>query len=129
MIDLAHGAEVNLGELRSQLTGRIAWLMIAASSLVMWRNLYVFWAPFPQTLFLLSGAVLLLGVAARLLIRTQLAWAWHLVVWGLTAVLIMAMMQFDHNWLPFLGVILVFLGAMLVQSGGYVTAGVVAAAA
>ena len=129
MTKIAYGSDVNLKELHCQLAGRIALLLIGVSGLVMWRALYWFWMPFPAALFGLSIALVGLGVSVRALVKARPVLARHLMVWGLTGGLLVAMGLLPEPWIPFLGLMVVFVGAMLIGEGGVVTAGVIAVAA
>ncbi|HDQ73612.1 MAG TPA: response regulator [Chloroflexi bacterium] len=122
-----YGVDVNLAELRGQLVRRVALLLIVASGLAMWRALS--WEPFPRAPFGLAAALLVMGWCLHVLIQTRPALARHLMVWGLTGGLLAAMALFPEPWLPFLGLMLVFVSAMLVSGGGFATAGAVVAIA
>ncbi len=127
MIAAEYGIEVNLAELRCRLTSRLALLLMAASGLVAWRSLS--WEPFLPAPFGLSVALLALGWGVRTLVKTHPALAQNLMAWGLVLGLIAAMLLFSSPWIPFLGLMLVFIAGMLTPAGGFITAGLVAGAA
>lgn len=121
------GSLANLRDLRHQLTERLALLLIAGSGLALWAALPQ--GDVPLVVFELLICLLLLGIAVRGLVPARPAVARHLLVWGLTAALLAAMGLFFDPWLPFLGLLLTFIGAMLVSGGEIFTAGTVATAA
>ena len=133
MTAIEQGSDVNLRELRDQLTGRLALALMVASVLLICLELLV-WAsvynhPFPFIPLGLFTAFLGLGWRVRTLVGRRPAWARHLLVWGLTAGLLAAIALLSEPWLPFLGLMLTFVSAMLVSGGGFASAGAVAALA
>jgi len=128
MAELSRGPEVNLEELRNQLTRRLAMTLIAVSILLIWLRLLVWvvrprYFPFIQFSLLALLLGLGIGVLAKANVRPILAR--HLLLWGLTAELLAAMWLFPDPWLPFLGLTLTFVGALLASGGGWLTAGAV----
>ena len=128
MAELSRGPEVNLEELRHQLTERLAMTLIAASALLIWLRLLV-WVVrpryFPFVQFSLFAVLLGLGIGVLLKANERPVLARHLLLWGLTAGLLAAMWLFPEPWLPFLGLMLTFVGALLASGGGWLTAGAV----
>jgi len=121
------GAEVNLEDLRGQLAGRLAVALMIASLALLWVN-------WPQESFPFFGAIPLaaligIGWGVRKLVNVRPALARHLLVWSLTAGLLAAMWLFSDPWLPFLGLPLTFVSALLVSGGQFATAGATAALA
>jgi signal transduction histidine kinase/CheY-like chemotaxis protein len=121
------GAEINLEDLRSQLAGRLAVALMVASLALLWVN-------WPQESFPFFGAIPLaaligIGWGVRKLVNVRPALARHLLVWSLTAGLLAAMWLFSDPWLPFLGLPLTFVSALLVSGGQFATAGATAALA
>ena len=89
MTAIEQGSDVNLRELRDQLTGRLALALMVASVLLICLELLV-WAsvynhPFPFIPLGLFTAFLGLGWRVRTLVARRPSWARHLLVWGLTA--------------------------------------------
>ncbi|NOZ27780.1 MAG: response regulator [Chloroflexi bacterium] len=121
------GDLVNLEDLRGQLTARLALLLMGASGLAAWLTLPS--APFPLVAFCLFLAVFGLGIGVRVLSRSHATLARHLLVWGLLAELLLAMWLSFDPWVPFFGLILAFISAMLVAGSGLATAGIVVGAA
>ncbi|MBI1877708.1 MAG: response regulator [Chloroflexi bacterium] len=113
----------NLEDLRGQLTQRVVLIVAFASSLLMWLTLS-YW-PFPFRVFGFGGALLGLSLAVRALTPIRSALARHLLVWGLTSGLLAAMGWFTYDWLPFLALPLIFIGAMLASGSGLIIAALV----
>lgn len=116
MAEVVAGPDVNLEDLRAQLTERLALVLMGASGLLAWWTLPQ--NPFPVALFGLSILLLGLGTGVRILVGARQALARHLLVWGLSAGPLAAMWLFSEPWLPFLSIPLVFVGAMLISGGG-----------
>ena len=121
------GAAVNLANLRSQLAGRLAVLLMCGSGLIIWQALRL--DPFPSIVVALLAAVFGLGLIVRMLAGIHPILARHLLVWGPTAGLLAAMWCFAAPWLPFLGLLLIGFGAMLTPAATLAIAGTVAGAA
>ncbi len=117
----AQGSLTNLEDLRRQLTARLALLVVGASSLALWLSLPR--EPFPLMVFGLLAALLGLGLGVWALVGTHPTLARHLLVWGLIAGLLAAMWLFWDPWLPFLGLLLAFVSAMLAPGGELAIAG------
>jgi signal transduction histidine kinase/CheY-like chemotaxis protein len=123
------GPDINLEELRGELAGHLATMLALAGYVgivlmmlpILRQHLYP-----REEIGLLIGLVAL-GVCVRVLVNTHPALARHLLVWGLTAMLLAAMALLSEPWLPFLGPLLTFVAAMLVSGGGFWTASAVAA--
>lgn len=125
-----YGSDVNMEELRSQLTQRLASLpLVGAGSLLLWLSFR------HQSLSLtalglalgLVGVVAGLGWSVQGLVGAHPVLARHLLAWSLTLGLLAAMWLSPHPWLPFVGLMLLFINAMLISGGEFATAGVVAA--
>jgi signal transduction histidine kinase/CheY-like chemotaxis protein len=121
------GDLVNLKDLRYQLTSRLALLLIGASSLAMVA--FLLQEPFPLVAFGLLAALFGLGWIIQAQVKVHPNLARHLLTWGLTASLVAAMGLFNDLWLPFLGLSLIFVGALLVSGGELATAGIIGLAA
>jgi signal transduction histidine kinase/CheY-like chemotaxis protein len=126
-----HRSDVNLQELRSQLAGRLAIVVIVSNYLAaiaaMWP--IIIHQPYPADELRLLVALLAIGAGVRLSVNAYPTVARHLLAWGLVAVMLTAMGTFAIPWLPFAGLALIFMNAMLVAGGGFATAGIVAALA
>ncbi len=121
------GDLVNLEDLRYQLTSRLALLVIGASSLAM--IVLLLQEPFSLVGFGLLAALFGLGWIIQAQVKVHPTLARHLLTWGLTASLVTAMGLFNNLWLPFLGLSLIFVGAILVSGGELATAGIIGLAA
>jgi signal transduction histidine kinase/CheY-like chemotaxis protein len=124
---IEYGADVNLEDLRCQLTSRVALLLIGASGSLMCFLLPR--DPFSVVSFAMLTVVFVLSSSVRALVGARPILARHLLVWGLTGVLLAAMGVFTAPWLPFLGLTLAFPSAMLIAGSGFATAGAIAALA
>jgi signal transduction histidine kinase len=121
------GDLVNLEDLRYQLTGRLALLLIGASSLAM--VVFLLQEPFSLVAFGLLATLFGLGWIIQTQVKAHPKLARHLLTWGLTASLVAAMGLFNNLWLPFLGLSLIFVGAILVSGGEMAAAGIIGLAA
>jgi len=122
-----YGPDVNLEELRGQLAGRVALLLACVSGLVA-VEILISW-PFPLLLFCQMLVLVVLGWRVRVLVDTHPRLARHVLVWGLSGGLLAAMCLFPEPWLPFLSLMLISCGGLLVQGAQFVAAGAVAALA
>ena len=135
LIDRGH--DVNLEELRAQLTSRIGWLLIVGASLMMWIELLKIEFPFlpvrlvehqvaamwlsllktyfPISALALWSGLLVLGLGVQVLREKYATLGRHLMVWGLTAGLAAGMYLFSETWIPFLALPLAFICALLVS--------------
>jgi signal transduction histidine kinase/CheY-like chemotaxis protein len=116
---------VNLEDLRSQLTGRLAILLMGASGFAMWW-LTLRQGPFLMVAFILFTLLFGLGLGVQTLVSLYPTLARHLLVGGLTLGLLVSMLLFPNPWLPFLGLLLTFVSGMLVMSSELVTAIIIA---
>ena len=118
---LNYGPELNLEELRCELAGRLATLTIVigyvAGVLVMMPVLRK--QQYPITGLSLAGSVTVLGVAVRLLATTRPILARRLLVWGLITVLLGMMWMLSDPLVPFLGMPVIFVSALLASGGGF----------
>jgi signal transduction histidine kinase/CheY-like chemotaxis protein len=127
MTGIEYGPDMNLEELQGQLAGRVALLLVAGSGLLAWLTLVE--RPFPIISFGLLVVLFGIGWSVQALVHLHPTLARHLLVWGVTGGLLAAMWLFPAPWLPFLGLMLAFVSAMLVSNGGLATAGTIAASA
>jgi signal transduction histidine kinase/CheY-like chemotaxis protein len=134
------GAQINIEDLRRQLTERLAQLAMVASGLLIWLEL-LWWAilrgafqlqlshlPLPIVPLGLLAVLMVIGWVVHLVLGTRPALARNLLVWALTAVLLAAMVLLADPWLPFLGLALPFVTSLLMAGGGFVSAAVIAVA-
>ncbi len=119
---------MNLDELRSQLAGRVALLPVIGAMILGIQLSGLRQAITPESVAVMVGFLALSGGAA-LLMRAHPRLARHWVAWGFTAVLLAAMWANPALWLPFAGLTLVFVNAMIVSGGELVTAGLIGVAA
>jgi signal transduction histidine kinase/CheY-like chemotaxis protein len=123
----AAGSDVNLKELHSRLVRRLGLALAGASTLLICLALLVwagtFGSPFPIIPLALMALLLGLGWRARALVAEHPHLARHLLVWGLAATLLIAMGLLPASWLPFLGLPLTFVSAMLVSGTEFAVAG------
>ncbi len=124
---VVEGSLANLEDLRNQLTGRLALLLAGAGGLGIWLTLPL--NPFPLLVCSLLAVCLALGLVARSMVKPHPLLARHVLVWGLTGGLLVAMGLLADPWVPFLGLLLAFIGAMLFWGGAVITAGLIAAVA
>ena len=127
MINSRIGSQVNLEEVRSQLTERVALFLILGSAAVIAGFLPVH--TFPTAGFVSGLAFIGLGAIVRRLSRSHPALARHLLLWGLAAALMSGMHFATAPWLPFLGLGLMFVGSMLLPGGGLAVGVLIAALA
>ena len=128
MTETGYKPDINLEELRDQLASRMALLLLViASGLVAWLILPS--RPISLAMFGLLSALAGLGLGTWGLIAPRPAAARHLLVWSLTAGLLLAMIFSPEPWLPFVGLMLAFPSALLVSGGGFVTMGAIVALA
>ena len=116
-------SDMNLEELRRQLTNRIAIAVMCCAGVLAWYTLTEYPTPFRTTQAL--GAVFVLAWGARTLNTTNPTAGRHALAWGMTGALMLAMWLFAAPWVPLLSLIVVFTNSMLVSGGGIVTAGVI----
>jgi len=121
-IDLMRDAnlQLNLQDLRGQLTVRLAIMLLAVAQLL----ILVYDSPvaFPLDIVLFWLSLTLLGLAIIRLRETQRTLIRHLFVWGTAVNLVVAMFLFPYSWIPYVGIVLVFSNSMLVHSSEFPTA-------
>ncbi len=105
-----------LEELRSQLTRRLSYVLIGFGIFGAWYLLL------RRDLPLVASGVLCLVIILGYFVHTvntsNPALARHMLVWGMVGLLMLGMLTFQDSWLPYMGILCVFLSAMLIQSGG-----------
>ena len=121
------GSDVNLEELRHQLVRRLGLALVGASTLLICLTLLV-WAgtfslSFPVVPMALMALLLGLGWRAMSLVAERPRLARYLLVWGLTTLLFATMGLLSAPWLPFLGLPLAFVSAMLISGTEFAVAG------
>ncbi len=116
----------NLHELRNQLAHRLALLLIMACGFFAWLTMPQGLPPIKISLpFALSFSLFLLGVTVQLLMGYFPKLGRHLLVWGLTSGIVLAMFWDAESWVPFLAAVVSFAGAMVVPGSEFVTAGLI----
>ena len=118
---------LNLEDLRGLLTFRLAILLLIIAQFII--LVYESPVPFPIGMILFWASLTILGIFILWRHEDQSTLTRHLLVWGTTAELIIAMILFPYDWLPFVGLVLVFSNSMLVHSSEFVTAVAIATAA
>lgn len=121
------GSSDNLEDLRCQMTGRLALLLVVASGVAAWSMLPL--EVFPIVTFVFWSMLALLGVGVRALIGTHPRLARQLIIWGLTGSLLLAMQLFPSLYVPFFALTLVFVNALLMAGSELLTAALVAGVA
>ncbi len=108
----------NLQDLRGQLTMRLAILALAGAQL----SIISIESPnrFPFEVMAYWFTLTLVAVGTLWLSGRKPGLARHVLVWGLTAVLIEAMWLFPAPWLPFLGLPLIICAALLIEGSEFV---------
>jgi len=125
---MAHiGHSLNLEELRGQLSHRLAWVLATTGGLAVWVLLYLHYPLSP--LGVLLAGLMTLGWGVGRWAYTRPVFARHLLTWGLVSGLLVSMGVSAEPWLPFLGLLLIFVNTVLLPIGGVATAGAVAALA
>src|SRR5579871_2608417 len=114
----------SLEDLRCRLTWRLGFVLIGFGILGAWYLLIRRDLPFES-----SGYVCLLIVLARcvqVILDRNPVLARHLLVWGVIAHVLVAMLLFSDPWLPYIALPCVFVSAMLINNGSIFTAGSIA---
>ncbi len=108
-----------MDDLRGRLVQRLALLVIGVGQMfvLFYESSRSFPLPAIGFWLLLTG----LGLGSLSLSGRAPRLARHLLVWGLTAVLLYAMIYLPATWLPFVGVLLIFCQAMLVQGSEFIS--------
>ena len=119
--------QLNMDDLRERLAQRLAMLAIGVAQLFI--LFYESSAPFPVPAIGLWLLLTGLGIGTLALVGRFPRLARHLLVWGLTAVLLFAMFFFPVSWLPFAGVLLIFCQGMLVQGSEFISGTAIAGTA
>jgi signal transduction histidine kinase len=111
--------QLNMDDLRGRLAQRLAFLALAVAQffILFYESAEPF--PLPAIGFWLLLTAVALGALSLSGRKPRLAR--HLLVWGLTAVLLFAMIFLPTPWLPFVGILLIFCQAMLVQGSEFIT--------
>ena len=117
-------SQANLMELRQQLMLRLATWVAITGAVFTWLLLPTY--PFPISLLLLAPSPLALGLLVRRLNARHPHLACHLLTWGMTVILATAIWLIPVSWLPFLGLLVIFVSALLVPGGEIVTAATIA---
>lgn len=110
---------LNMDDLRGRLAQRLALLIVGVAQLFI--LFYESPTPFPLPAIGLWLLLTGLGIGTLWLSGRSPRLARHLLVWGLTAVLLYAMFFLPAVWLPFVGVLLIFCQAVLVQGSEFIT--------
>ncbi|MHB8627940.1 MAG: ATP-binding response regulator [Aggregatilineales bacterium] len=110
----------SLEELRSRLVWHLGFVLIGFGILGAWY--LVMRKDIPLIASGLLCLVILLGRLAQILMSKRPVLAGYALVWGSVILLIAGMWLFADPWLPYLGVVCVFVSALLINNGGLFTA-------
>ncbi|MEP7289341.1 MAG: ATP-binding protein [Chloroflexota bacterium] len=110
----------SLVELRRQLASRLANVMVGFGILSAWY--FLLRRDIPMTASLLACFLIVIGRGVQQTLEKRSTLAFHLLVVGSLSDLIIAMILFPNPYLPFFGLLFVFVSAMLVRGGGFATA-------
>ncbi len=128
MITTEPGSAINLDELRGQLAMRVALVPLIGAA-VLGIILSARRQAVPAAPLALLVGLIVTSVGVWLLTRRHPVFARYLLMLGLTVLLVGAMWVSPAAWLPFCGLSLVFVGAMLMTGGEVVTAALIGGAA
>jgi len=119
------GYQINLMELRANLTAQVALAVLVGvgAALVVLIGQW----PFPLFSFGILAAAFGLAWIVRSWSRRSSQTATHLLVWGLLALLLCAMVLFAEPWIPFLAPVVIIVSAMLIERSGFICAVLVGA--
>ncbi|MCL5995848.1 MAG: hybrid sensor histidine kinase/response regulator [Chloroflexi bacterium] len=117
-------SRANLEELRQQLMSRLATWVAIIGGIFTWLLLPAY--PFPPSLLLLAPSPLVLGLLVRRLNARHPHTARRVLTWGMTVILVVAIWLFPDSWLPFLGLLVIFMSALLAPGSEIVTAAAIA---
>jgi signal transduction histidine kinase len=113
------GRSVYLDEIRRLLTQRLAVVVALSGFSGIWWSLSR--EPFPRSWFGLCAALLAIGLLTLECSRTHVRVARYLLMLGVGGALLSAAVVWPNEWVLFLGVPLIFCGALLL-TGGHVVA-------
>jgi signal transduction histidine kinase/DNA-binding response OmpR family regulator len=113
----------NLEDLRDQLAGYLSWILIILSGLSLWLS--TTFDPFPTRVAIALLGLLAAGLATRYVHKYSSRVSRYFLVGILLGSLIVSMLVFPAVWLPNLGLLLIFLCAILITGGAYLSTGLV----
>ena len=117
----------NLEDLRSQLTGSLALASILVCAVLAYGALEQ--QVFQLQAFSLYVVVIVIGFCVRRLLVAHAMLASRLLIGYMTAVLLIAMWLLPEADIPYLGLLLIFISAMLITGGEWITSALVAVCA
>lgn len=120
MSKFTYSVDNSLKELRSRLAWRSSIVLIGFGVLATWY--LVLRNDIPLIAAGLPCLLILLGRLVQVLVGKHPTIACHTLVWGCIAVLADCMGWFANPWLPYLGIVCLFLSAILIDNGGWLTA-------
>ncbi len=120
----ANDADDSLEELRARLTWNLGFALIGFGTLGAWYLLIR--RDVPLVASGLLCLVIVLGRLTQIVIGKRPQSASYLLVGGSVALLLVGMWMFPNPWLPYLGMVCVFVNAMLINNGGLFTAATIA---
>ena len=117
----------SLEELRSRLVWRLGFILIGFGGIGAWYLLVR--RDLPLYAFTYASLIVILGRVIQILIHKDSSLSRYLLVWGTIAHLSIGMLLFPASWFPYLGIVCVFINAMLIRHGGWFTALIILALA
>jgi len=115
-----YSAEGSLRELRSRLVWRLGWVLIGFGILGAW--VIVLQTDIPLITAGLFCLVIVLGRIAQILVGKHPVGACHVLVWGCITLLADGMFWFDNPAVLYIGIVCVFVSAILIDNGGLIVA-------
>lgn len=126
MTKFTYNINDSLTELRSRLVWQLGLVLIGFGILGAWY--LVIRKDIPLVAAGLMCVVSLVGRLAQLLLSKHPTLACYGLVWGCVALVLVGMGLFPDPWLPYLGVVCVFVSAVLINNGGLFTTASIAGA-
>lgn len=116
MLPFIYSFSDSLEELRTQLVWRLSHMLIGFGVLATWFLLVQ--RDVPLEAAVVPFMTILIGRVVQNTNDARPAFARRVLAGGLLGNLLLAMLAFGDTWLPYLGIICVFVSAMLVSNGG-----------
>ncbi len=118
---------VNLEDLRSELGRRLTLLLMVATGFFV--TLFLPMIPYPGLPSLLLFLLFLWGAATWLVSYGRPVLSRYMLVFGMLGALLAGMALLNDPWLPWLGILLILMGAMLIPWADLLSAALIAALA
>lgn len=123
MTTIPYSFSDSLEELRSQLAMRLSLVLVSFGIIATWYVLVRRDLPFEQCL--VPSLAIILGRIVQTQNSKHPIWVRYVLVWGMVGALLVGMSVFTNLWVPYLGVLGVFVSAMLINNAGVVSATVI----